>query len=68
MIIHDPRLPSGFIAWHGGANPLPGKRVQVIYRGSNAPARPIYEADKVDWAACSSGPQVVAYKEWAPPA
>lgn len=51
----------GFTDWYGGKNPVPGKYVRVIYRGSSAPARRIYEADKLDWSAMSSGPQIVAY-------
>jgi hypothetical protein len=55
-------LPEGFAAWRGGKNPAPGRRVRVIFAGSNVPARVVYEADKLDWNHASSGPNIIAYQ------
>lgn len=57
-------LPEGFTEWRGGCNPAPGKRVRIVFAGSNVPARPIYESDKLDWLDYGRdvGGSIVAYR------
>ena len=51
-----------FKRYHGGGNPVPGKKVRVIYRGSNVPAKNTYDSDKLDWSSDSNGSYIFAYQ------
>ncbi len=51
-----------FVMWAGGKNPAPGKKVRIVYRGSNVPAKGVYDSDKLDWSFHSSGPMIVLYQ------
>ncbi len=39
----------GWIEWHGGENPVPGKKVNVRMRGYSLHDTAVWEADRQDW-------------------
>jgi hypothetical protein len=58
-----PEIPEGFTPWHGGENPVPGKRVVVIYANGERDLEPVPSEDY--WwltAGCNTGWEVIAYR------
>lgn len=54
-------MPSDLIHWKGGKNPVPFRKVRVVFRGSNTLTKRVYLSSELDWSEMRSGPQIVAY-------
>lgn len=60
-----PPITDGWTPWHGGGNPVPGKRVDVKLRGVGEDTQ---ESDSMRWGHTGSGGDIVAYRIATEPA
>ncbi len=56
-----PKIPDGFTVWTGGKNPVPGKRVTILFQDSEVVTGDS-EMFYWDWKAAGSGGDILAYR------
>jgi len=60
------RNEDGWIEWHGGENPVPGKVVNLRWLGLAGDDKAEWSSDEQDWPHVGSGHDIIAYRVVTP--
>ncbi len=64
-ILTDEQKAAGWVEWHGGENPIPGKRCEYMLRSGFSTIRP---SDDLEWSVDMESADIIAYRvvepEW----